>query len=979
MKINRIAYATTALGLAFAAALPGVANANPTGGSVAAGTATITNSPLNTDINQSSNKAVINWSSFNIAPNETTSFHQPGASSVALNRIGDANPSSILGALNANGQLMLINPNGMMFGTNSQVNVGGLVATTANISDANFMSGNYKFNQTGDPNAAITNNGHINVADGGYAALVAPTVNNNGTITANLGKVALGGADSFVLDLTGDNLISFAVPGVSGQRGNAATVNNNGSVIADGGKVLLTAKSAKSALDSAINSSGLIQAHSAVNHNGQISLVADNIDVGGTMDVHGGGSLHGGTIDVQANKNLSFSGQALAGSDTGTGGTVNLTGKTMQLGGTIDTDGSAGMANIVGTGNSLDIDSNGAYTVASGMDNGGTVNLKNKKTINLNNQIDTSSQDGDGSLHFLDNDGDGHLTANLNEKIILGPDQTLTGEADKVNVGPHGGIQNGVDVASVNGSQVNVAAGDFNENVNVYKDKLDLRGNNWNVPAGSNPGSRNPETNVNGYVNVTASHDKIRGLTVNGGMLDGEQVGINLDGADHATVANNIVDNSGGDSTGIALNHSDHSTVKNNTVQNFDVGIDVAKSDHTTVEGNLVAHGDSGPLMALNSMGGDHHGGHGGDHHGGLDNVGIRLTDSNHSTVKDNTVQNFDVGIDVAKSKDTKVVGNTVTYDTGGSDPMMALGGMGGYGGDHHGNDSHNGGNHHNGDNNDTGNVGIRLTDSDDSSVKNNTIQNYDTGIEVDGSANTKVRGNIITMDDHHAGNDPHNGGHDGHGGKGDDHNGDDHHAGNDPHNGGHDSHGGKGDDHNGDDHHAGNDPHNGGHDSHGGKGDDHNGDDQHAGNDPHNGGHGSHGGKGDDHNGDDQHAGNDPHNGGHDSPGGKSEGTVGIRLNDSPGSIVNNNTVDGYDTGFKLTDSSDVKVKNNTGTNLGTGLDGDHVDDLVATGNTLTGKNPHQGDGIVIRDSDNVKAKLSNNTVSNFRHLRRLINTTES
>ena len=95
-----------------------------------------------TTVNQSTQNLAINWSSFDIASTETVNFIQPNASSIALNRVLGQNPTSILGSLNANGQVFVLNPNGVLFGTTAQVNVGGLVASTLSLSDTDFMAGN---------------------------------------------------------------------------------------------------------------------------------------------------------------------------------------------------------------------------------------------------------------------------------------------------------------------------------------------------------------------------------------------------------------------------------------------------------------------------------------------------------------------------------------------------------------------------------------------------------------------------------------------------------------------------------------------------------------------------------------------------------------------------------------------------------------------------------------------------------------------
>ena len=163
------------------------------GGNVVSGSAAIQQSGTATTITQATNQAIINWNSFGIGANEDGQIRQPSQLAVALNRVAGIDPSVILGSLQANGRIFLVNPNGIIFGQGSQVDVGGIMASTLNISDTDFLNGHYNFTQ--DPNhtlAAVTNQGTITAANGGYVVLVAPLVNNQGTIVANLGQVALG-------------------------------------------------------------------------------------------------------------------------------------------------------------------------------------------------------------------------------------------------------------------------------------------------------------------------------------------------------------------------------------------------------------------------------------------------------------------------------------------------------------------------------------------------------------------------------------------------------------------------------------------------------------------------------------------------------------------------------------------------------------------------------------------------------------------
>ena len=164
---------------------PRYTSANPNGGSVVEGRATISSNGNRLNIDQSSHKAVIDWKSFNISKSEHTHFNQPSSSSISLNRVIGKQLSNIDGGLSANGQIFLLNPNGIIFGANAQVEVGGLVATTKELRNDDFMRGYYHFNQKPDNQNSIVNNlGQITVNDGGSVVLAASSVSNEGVIKA---------------------------------------------------------------------------------------------------------------------------------------------------------------------------------------------------------------------------------------------------------------------------------------------------------------------------------------------------------------------------------------------------------------------------------------------------------------------------------------------------------------------------------------------------------------------------------------------------------------------------------------------------------------------------------------------------------------------------------------------------------------------------------------------------------------------------
>jgi len=272
--------------------------AQPTGGVVSAGGASIGGTPGNMLITQTTQNAAINWQSFGIRAGESVRFVQPNSSSVALNRVVGADPSNILGSLSSNGKVFLVNPNGILFGKGASVNVGGLVASTLAISDADFMANNYKFSGAGA--GTVVNQGTINAADGGYVALLGASVSNQGVIAANLGTVALAAGNAVTLDMAGDKLLNVAVD----QGAVNALVENGGMIRADGGQVLLTTQAAGSLLSNAVNNTGVIQAQTLQNVKGTIKLLGGmqggTANVGGTLDASAPNGGNGGFIETSA-------------------------------------------------------------------------------------------------------------------------------------------------------------------------------------------------------------------------------------------------------------------------------------------------------------------------------------------------------------------------------------------------------------------------------------------------------------------------------------------------------------------------------------------------------------------------------------------------------------------------------------------------------------------------------------------------------
>ncbi len=329
--------------LAFGAT--GLAMAGPNGGTVVGGSATIQGAGTGSvTINQSTQKAIINWNAFDIGKGETTTFIQPNNSSIALNRVvGGLGPTQLLGTLLANGQVFVINGDGILIGPNAVINTAGFLATTNDIRDADFMAGKYNFTIPGNPNASIVNQGTITAASGGFAALVAPGVRNSGTISAKLGTVSLAAGNAFTLDFYGDQLITLAVNDqIAAQVIDVATgqplsalVGNSGKLKANGGRVELTAAAAQVVVDSVINNTGVIEAHSVGTKDGMIVLSA------ATADSKPAGA------PVQT---VALSGKiSAAGKKAGTtGGTVVVTGENIALAGAkINASGQAGGGTVM--------------------------------------------------------------------------------------------------------------------------------------------------------------------------------------------------------------------------------------------------------------------------------------------------------------------------------------------------------------------------------------------------------------------------------------------------------------------------------------------------------------------------------------------------------------------------------------------------------------------------------------------------------
>ncbi len=246
-------------------ALVPMAEGMPTGGKVTSGSGAITQSGATMSIQQGSQNLGLSWTGFNIGSNETVNFVQPNASAVAVNRITSTLGSTIMGHLNANGQVYLIDPNGILFGKGAEVNVGGLVASTLDVTGVNGNSVMFG----GSGNGKVTNQGTITAVHGGYVALLGHQVLNEGVVTAQLGSVVLTGGSAVTLTFNGSQV------GVVVTQSQLNDLARNGGILqADGGNIVLTAGAKDALLASAVNNSGLIEADTISNKAGHIQLLS---------------------------------------------------------------------------------------------------------------------------------------------------------------------------------------------------------------------------------------------------------------------------------------------------------------------------------------------------------------------------------------------------------------------------------------------------------------------------------------------------------------------------------------------------------------------------------------------------------------------------------------------------------------------------------------------------------------------------------
>ncbi|WP_115431368.1 filamentous hemagglutinin N-terminal domain-containing protein, partial [Escherichia coli] len=371
----------------------------PTGGQIVAGAGSIqTPSGNQMNIHQNSQNMVANWNSFDIGQGNTVQFYQPNSSAVALNRVVGGGESRIMGNLQANGQVFLVNPNGVLFGKDSSVNTAGFVASTRDIKNDDFMNRRYTFSGGQKQGAEIVNQGALTTNPGGYIVLAADKVRNSGTIRTPGGKAVLAATERVTLQLDNGGLTSVQVTGDVVN----ALVENRGLVSARDGQVFLTAHGRDMLMNTVLNVSGVVEAGGMHRQDGNIVL-----DGGDSGVVHLSGSLQadnaagrGGKVVVQGQNLLLDKGSSITATGSQGGGEVYVGG------GWQGKDGRIKNADKVVMQNGARID-----VSATQQGDGGTAVLWSENFTNFRGQISAKGGELGGNGGQVETSSHGNLQA----------------------------------------------------------------------------------------------------------------------------------------------------------------------------------------------------------------------------------------------------------------------------------------------------------------------------------------------------------------------------------------------------------------------------------------------------------------------------------------------------------------------------------------------------------------------------------------
>ncbi len=607
------------------------AGALPGGGSVAAGQVGIVTDGTRMNITQGSQRAIINWQSFDIGSQAQVSFQQPNAAAVALNRVSGPTASRIEGQLSANGQVFLVNPNGVLFGGGARVDVGALVASTLDIHDTDFLAGNARFSGSG---SAIENRGTINAASGGYLAFIAPTITNNGTLNAPHGTVAMGAGEAVTLNFAGDRLVGLSVSTATLDT----LIENRQAIHAEGGAILLTAAGAAAVSSSVVNNSGVLEAGSLTEDGGRIVLRAGGDITLGSTSVIAAGGARGGDIEIQAQSGtLLADGRIDARGTSATGGSVNLLGERVGLvnAAEVDASGATGGGTVrVGgdyQGKNADIQNAARTFVSSGAaisadateqgeggqvvvwadeatrfygsasaradrsGSGGLIEISGKDYLDFRGQVDAGSANGQGGTVLFD-------PANIT--LSTGADTNTTGftpPADVTQAFTDDAGLNSVFNVNAGGSFAGVAAG---SNVVLQATNNITLANAFNL-ATATGGAANVSLTLQANNNITVNAGAT--VTVAGSGALNMQADADHSGAGTLAVNAALVSRQGGITlSGAAITSAAAGSITSTGTAGQNAGnISITSSGGINLLGALAANGGNGAAAAAGGHGGN--------------------------------------------------------------------------------------------------------------------------------------------------------------------------------------------------------------------------------------------------------------------------------------------------------------------------------------------------------------------------------------
>jgi filamentous hemagglutinin family protein len=594
-----------ALTLASVFTLPAAAQ-SPQGGTVVVGGAGISSQGTQTLINQTTDRALIDWRGFDIGAGHSVAVTQPGAGSLLVNRvIGHGTGTRIGGSLTANGQVVVIDKAGIVMGRGARIDAGAFLATTADIDNADFAAGRLTFGKAGLSGAAVVNEGIIRVADAGYAVLAATEVRNSGLIEARFGRVVLAGAERFTLDLAGDGLLRFEIPAELAGR-----VLNDGTLT--GAEVLMTARAARDGLAGVVNAGGLVEAIAAREVDGRIIIGGEGVET----EVSGTVRAEGGSIDVLGDK-VTLTGATVDASGPVDGGSVRIGGD-FQGGGDLHRSqttridaGSRVMADgRGGDGGHIIIWSDGrtvheGAVSARGAADGGFAEVSGKGSLRFAGTADLAGGAGGKAGELLLDPTNITIggTPNLNGDGTTGDDLDNTGDLD--NVGDQGAVNSVITAGAIetllnSGTSVTLAASD-DININSSIAKTGGTGAALTLNAGqdisfaSGIGVSSSSGTLSMSFNAGRSFQATGGsFSSNGGSITvtatgtGATTGVNLSGASFSTGSGALTLTGTGSATGVLLTGNSTLSSGNGTLSvtgTGAIGVDFARATATTGSG----------------------------------------------------------------------------------------------------------------------------------------------------------------------------------------------------------------------------------------------------------------------------------------------------------------------------------------------------------------------------------------------------------